>query len=70
MKASPPNDTIQIHLLASQGTQHTLKISNPSDAVWLLGIYIAADGKYQQELSTLKQQQHKYAQFLIHTVAG
>jgi len=65
MQLHPPDNTIQVHL--SNGcAQCILKVNQPSDAICLLGIQIAADGNYQKELGTLCQWLHKYAQFLIH----
>jgi len=66
MHLSPTDDMVQVHLSNDCSTQHILKTNKPSDAVWLLGVHIAADDNYQKELTTLQHHQNKYAQFLIH----
>jgi len=66
MHLSPTDDMVQVHLSNDCSTQHIIKTDKPSDAVWLLGVHIAADDNYQKELTTLQHHQNKYAQFLIH----
>jgi len=41
-----------------------LKIMQPNDAVWLLGVHIAADGNSDTKYSTLQKQQSQYSTFL------
>jgi len=63
----PPDTNVQLHASDLKGTQHTIWINKPADAVHLLGVHITADGNYDKELCVLKQKQQKYVQFLLCT---
>jgi len=64
-----PLDTPAYQITAPDrmGKRHTLIRNAPNQAVWLLGVNIAANGNYSTELSVLKEHQAQYSNFLQQT---
>jgi len=63
----PLKTNLQLTANNLEGKWHTLKINKPEDAIWLLGMHIAADRNSMKEISILKQKQNKNIRFLLWT---